>query len=112
MGAWGSQPKDNDTSGDQFDDVASAAAKAVNKLFRSDRAGTYARWERLGTLQLVTEQMPAVVPYLQDAFKVAALDVVAILSDEDWFASWKQPSETKSALRAFGKAIGRVLAKM
>lgn len=112
MGAWGSEPKDNDGTGDKFDAVIAAAAREVHKLFRKSRLDADERWERLGVLQDVVERMPAVIDRLQDPFKIGRSDVDILLEDEEFLARWKSPATVRRNLEKMGKLIDAILIKM
>jgi hypothetical protein len=84
------QPKDNDGSGDLFDDIPAPSAKAMDKLFRVRRRDAHERWERLGALQMFIEGLPAALSYLSSAtIHQAEEDAEILLADEEWLAEWK-----------------------
>lgn len=113
MGAWGYQPKDNDGSGDLFDEVTSAGAAAVDKIYRKKVKYPSDLWERLGVLQLTIEQMPGVVDRLQDVLKVAVRnDIPTLLASAEWLSEWNDPSGARRSLQAFEKKLEAILAKM
>jgi len=112
MGAWGHQPKDNDTSEDDFANVAAAAGNALDKFFRRSRPDAFERWERLGVLQLAMEGMPIVIAGAQDACKVARDDIEELRKDKKWIASWKEPAKVTAALTAMARKIDAALEKM
>jgi len=114
MGAWGEQPKQNDSTGDLFDDVTAHAAYSVNKLFKKTKnVATDDRWTRLGVLQKVVEGMPAIIGDLHDTLKYAAhVDIELVLEDERWIAEWRTPKKTVAALKRFRARLERELLKL
>jgi hypothetical protein len=112
MGAWGYEPKGNDSSGDLFDDVPVGSAKAMDKIYRARRIDSWKRWERLGALQMFIEGLPAAIRFLNaSTFYEAEDDIVALLGDDRWLADWKLPSEVVANLKKFSKVIKQIRSK-
>lgn len=117
MGAWGMQPKDNDSSGDLFDNIPIASAKAMDKLYRARRPDPHDRWARLGALQMFIEGLPAAVPFLDSStLRGAENDVDVLLDADEWLEEWRFAGKNNTPavianLKAFSKVLRNIQSK-
>ncbi len=109
MGVWGAKPYENDGSGDLFDGVQAAAARAIERAYgRRKKLDSWERWERLGAFQMFIEGMPVAIQDLNKEILLDAEDdIEQCLSDSEWLAGWRggDGAKAKSNLRALAQKI-------
>jgi hypothetical protein len=105
MGAWGEEPKDNDS----VCDLWGYCCDAINAVVRVRWGGdTQARFERAGLIQLLLEK-GVHVRYLLVVQAVA--DLRETLADEQWLAGWKSPKSAAKTITRIADAMEMILTK-
>ena len=103
MGAWGEEPKDNDTTWDLW----GYCCEAINAVAGARWCGdTQGRFEQAGLVQLLLEK-GVHVRYMLVVQAVA--DLREALADEKWMARWKSPKTAAKTITRIADAMEAVL---